>query len=42
MSKVVQDLEDVKTINYLDDLLILTNSRFKEHTFKLETVVAKL
>jgi hypothetical protein len=25
MSKLVQDMEYVKTINYLDDLLILTN-----------------
>jgi hypothetical protein len=29
MSKLVQDMEYVKT--YLDDLLILTNSSFKDH-----------
>jgi hypothetical protein len=40
MSKLVQDMEYVKT--YLDDLLILTNSRFKDHLLKLETVLARL
>jgi hypothetical protein len=40
MSKLVQDMEYVKT--YLDDLLILTNSSFKDHLFKLETVLAIL
>jgi hypothetical protein len=34
MSKLVQDMEYVKT--YLDDLLILTNSRFKDYLLKLE------
>jgi hypothetical protein len=34
MSKLVQDMEYVKT--YLDDLLILTNSSFKDHQFKLD------
>jgi predicted thioredoxin/glutaredoxin len=34
MSKLVQDMEYVKT--YLDDLLILTNSSFKDHLLKLE------
>jgi hypothetical protein len=42
MSKLVQDMEYVKT--YLDDLLILTNrnNRFKDHLLKLETVLARL
>jgi hypothetical protein len=40
MSKLVQDMEYVKT--YLDDLLILTNSRFKNHLIKLEMVLARL
>jgi dihydroorotate dehydrogenase len=40
MSKLVQDMEYVKT--YLDDLLILTNSSFKGHLFKLEMVLARL
>jgi hypothetical protein len=38
MSKLVQDMEYVN--NYLDDLLILTNSSFKEHLLKLEMVLA--
>jgi hypothetical protein len=42
MSKLVQDMEYVKT--YLDDLLILTNrdNRFKDHLPKLEMVLARL
>jgi hypothetical protein len=42
MSKLVQDMEYVKT--YLDDLLILTNrnNRFKDHLLKLEMVLARL
>jgi hypothetical protein len=32
MSKLVQDMEYVKT--YLDDLLILINSSFKDHLLK--------
>jgi hypothetical protein len=40
MSKLVQDMEYVKT--YLDDLLILTYSNFKDHQLKLEIVLAKL
>jgi hypothetical protein len=40
MSKLVQDVEYVKT--YLDDLIILTNSSFKDHLFKLEMVLARL
>jgi hypothetical protein len=40
MSKLVQDMEYVKT--YLDDLLILTNSSFKDHLLKLEIVLARL
>jgi hypothetical protein len=34
MSKLVQDMEYVKT--YLDDLLIIKNSSFKNHLLKLE------
>jgi hypothetical protein len=40
MSKLVQDMENDKT--YLDDLLILTNSSFKDHLLKLEMVLARL
>jgi hypothetical protein len=40
MSKLVQDMQYVKT--YLDDLLILTNSIFKDHQLKLEMVLARL
>jgi hypothetical protein len=40
MSKIVQDMEYVKT--YLDDLLILTNSSFKDHLLKLEMILARL
>jgi hypothetical protein len=40
MSKIVQDMEYIKT--YLDDLLILTNSSFKDHLLKLEMVLARL
>jgi dihydroorotate dehydrogenase len=40
MSKLVQDMEYVKT--YLDDLLILSNSSFKDHLLKLEMVLARL
>jgi dihydroorotate dehydrogenase len=40
MSKLVQDMEYVNT--YLDDLLILTNSSFKDHLLKLEMVLARL
>jgi hypothetical protein len=40
MSKRVQDMEYVNT--YFDDLLILTNSSFKEHLIKLEMVLARL
>jgi hypothetical protein len=40
MSKLVQDMEYVK--NYLDDLLILTNSSFKDHLLKLEMVLPRL
>jgi hypothetical protein len=39
MSKLVQDMEYVKT--YLDDLLIPTNSSFKDHLLKLEMVLAR-
>jgi hypothetical protein len=40
MSKLVQDMEYVKT--YLDDLLILTNrnSSFKDHLLQVEIVLA--
>jgi hypothetical protein len=42
MSKLVQDMEYVKT--YLDDLLILRNSNgsSKDHLLKLEMVLARL
>jgi hypothetical protein len=40
ISKLVQDVEYVKT--YLDDLLIPTNSSFKDHLLNLETVLAIL
>jgi hypothetical protein len=40
MSELVQDMEYVKT--YLDDLLILTNSSFKDHLLNLEMVLARL
>jgi hypothetical protein len=42
VSKLVQDMEYVKT--YLDDLLILTNrnNRLKEHLLKLEMVLERL
>jgi hypothetical protein len=40
ISKLAQDMEYVKT--YLDDLLILTNSSFKEYLLKLEMVLARL
>jgi hypothetical protein len=40
ISKLVQDKEYVKT--YLDDLLILSNSSFKDHLLKLEMVLARL
>jgi hypothetical protein len=42
MSKLVQDMEYVKTVSYLDDLLILTNISFKDHLLKLEMVLARL
>jgi hypothetical protein len=40
MSMLVQDMEYVKT--YLDDLLIIKNSNFKDHLLKLEMVLARL
>jgi hypothetical protein len=40
MSKLVQDMEFVKT--YLDDLLILTKSTFKDHLLKLQMFLARL
>jgi dihydroorotate dehydrogenase len=40
MSKLVQDMEYVKT--YLDDLLKLTNSSFKDHLIRLEIALARL
>jgi hypothetical protein len=43
MYKLVQDMEYVySTISYLDDLLILTNSSFKDHLVKLEILLARL
>jgi hypothetical protein len=40
MSKLIQDMEYFKT--YLDDLLILTNSSFKDHLLKLEMFLTRL
>jgi hypothetical protein len=40
MSKLVQDMEYIKT--YLNNLLILTNSSFKEHLLKSEMFLARL
>jgi hypothetical protein len=40
MSTLVQDIEYVKT--YLDDLLILTNSSFKDHLLKLKNGSSKI
>jgi hypothetical protein len=40
MSKLIQDMEFGKT--YLDDLLILTSSSFKDHLLNLEMVLARL
>jgi hypothetical protein len=40
MSKLFQGMGYVKT--YLDDLLIKTNSRFKDHLLKLEMILARL
>jgi hypothetical protein len=42
MSKLVQDIEYIKT--YLDDLLTLTNrdNSFKDHLLKLKMVLARL
>jgi hypothetical protein len=40
MAKLVQDMEFVQT--YPNDLLILTNSSFKDHLLELEMVLARL
>jgi hypothetical protein len=40
LSKLVQDMEYVMI--YLDDLLIPTNSSFKDHLLKLEMVLVRL
>jgi hypothetical protein len=44
MSELVQDMEYVKTVSYLDDLLTLTNRNisFKDHLLKLEMVLERL
>jgi hypothetical protein len=42
MSKLVQDMEYIKTIKYLDDLLMLTNNSFKDHLLKLEMVLVRI
>jgi hypothetical protein len=42
MSKLVQDMEYAKTVSYLKDFLILTNSIFKDYLLKLEMVLARL
>jgi hypothetical protein len=41
-SKFVQDMECVKTMHYLDDLLIKTNICFKDHLIRLEMVLARI
>jgi hypothetical protein len=42
MSKRDQDKEYVRTMHNLDDLLILTNSSFKENLLKFEMVLERL
>jgi hypothetical protein len=42
MSKLIQDIEYVKTIIHSDDLLILTNNSFKDHLLKLKMVPERL
>jgi hypothetical protein len=42
MSKLFQNMEYVKEMYVFDDLLILTNSSFKEHLLTLEMVLARL
>jgi hypothetical protein len=42
VSKLAQDMEYVKTINYLDDLLILANSSFKDYLLKSEMALERL
>jgi hypothetical protein len=42
MSELVQDMEYAKTKTYLDDLSILTNSRFKYHILKLQMMLARI
>jgi hypothetical protein len=42
ISKLVQDMEYVKTIIYLNDLLTLKNNSFKYHLFKLKIFIARL
>jgi hypothetical protein len=39
MSTLVQGMNHVKAIYYLDNLLILTSSSFKDHLLKLEMVL---
>jgi hypothetical protein len=41
MSKLVQDMEYVKKVSYLDDLFIVKNNSFKDHLLKLEMVLAR-
>jgi hypothetical protein len=40
MFKLVQDMEYVKRNIYVDGLLILTNSSFKDHLLMLDIVLA--
>jgi hypothetical protein len=41
ISNLFQNMEYVTTC-YLDDLMILKNSRFKDHLLKLEFILARL
>jgi hypothetical protein len=42
VTKLAQDMEYFKTINYLDDLLIIANSSFKDHLLKSEMALPRL
>jgi hypothetical protein len=42
MSKLFQDVEYVKTVSCLDDLLMITNNSFNDHLLKLEMVLVRL
>jgi hypothetical protein len=42
ISKLVQDMECATPTSYLDDLLILANSSFKDHLLKLKIALTQL